>query len=337
MISLEQKIRDFVISHENQALLLELNEAQVRNKIIDPILAILGWEIQAIEVEVATGVFHHTRHADYVLRCPRTQTSFAVLEAKRPSVSLYHPRKCPQSAKRDMEQWLCQSLNYSLLHGTEFTILSNGLQWLVLETFEPGVSVFDRDILWFPSLSEIVDRTDEFKLISAAAVESGDFQRFVELKKNVHPVGHFCYLNKEGLDKLCYDFGVEQDNTSEYHAKVMALLSHLRETNNVASSLEPYEKEFTYVVSEFKLVTDDEQYLSFQSGEPTRITMNMRKTKGTLWPHPTKVGTLAHVGIAMKGGINFRVFGQWYPNNYLRPHAVSIVGCMLGSSMNTLA
>jgi hypothetical protein len=337
MASLEQKIRDFVLSHQIQANLLELNEAQVRNKIIDPILSLLGWETHAIEVEEATGIFYHTKHADYVLRGPRTQTVFAVLEAKRPSVPLYRPRDCPQSAKWDMEEWLCQSLNYSLLLGAEFTILANGLSWLVLETFEPGLSVFDRDILWFPSLSEIADRVDEFALISAAAVESGDFQNFAKFKKNACPEGHFCYLNKEGIDQLCHDFNLQFDSSSAYYAKVMALLSHLRGTNCVAFSLEPYEKQFTYVAGDFKLIDDDEQYLSFQSTEPKRITMNMRKTKGTLWPYPTKMSRLSHINLAMRGGIHFRVFGEWYSDSYLRPHAVSIVGYNLGSSMNKLA
>ena len=149
------------------------------------------------------------------------------------------------------------------------------------------------------------------------------------------PITAFCYLNKEGIDDLCTKFSLDLAIQDKYSHKIALLLSRLKEQDLLAFSLEPSEKRFTYVAAEFSLVDDDQEYLAFQAKENNRVRMNFRKTKSTLWPYPTKMPRLNYVAIAARFGVEFQVFGEWYSDEYLRPHAIAIVGDNLGG-YNTL-
>jgi hypothetical protein len=145
----------------------------------------------------------------------------------------------------------------------------------------------------------------------------------------------FCYLNREGIDGTCSEFGISTRIEDKYSRIVPLLLSQLKEQDVLAFSLKPSERRFTYVAAEFRLADDDEMYLAFRATEDSNIRMNLRKAKSTLWPHPTKMPAFGHVALAMRYGVEFQVFGEWYTLDYLRPHAVAVVGRNLGG-YNTL-
>lgn len=143
----------------------------------------------------------------------------------------------------------------------------------------------------------------------------------------------FCYLNKDGLDKLFLERSGKPKRQISYQDVVRRLISQLGHEDKISRNPRPGEREFVLITCHFSFYDDDENHLVFRSDQHGFL-MSFGKLKSTFWPWESKMSKLAHVRIALQCGVDLTVFGQWY-TNYLRPYAAAVAGDNL-SDMNTL-
>lgn len=134
----------------------------------------------------------------------------------------------------------------------------------------------------------------------------------------------FCYLSKPEIDSLCTTLQIR--SLGSYAAKVRDMEAQLQEQGRLGKNFIPPGHGFVSAAARFTLIEDDEEYLAFRVDGVDDVRMNMSKLKGTLWPYRSRMSRLSHMAIALRCGMEFRVFGEWYSERYIRPYAASVVG-----------
>ena len=101
---------------------LEGNETRTRQALIDPMLRTLGWDVENPNfVQLEYGI--ERKRADYALM--RSARPIAVIEAKRLGKPL------------DDDDTM-QALNYANREGIDYTVVTNGDHWWMLDVFKRG-------------------------------------------------------------------------------------------------------------------------------------------------------------------------------------------------------
>ena len=191
-----------------------------------------------------------------------------------------------------------------------------------------------------PTPNQLPEQIRELSFVNAVMIGNGLLDYELEsLHTRLHTTqGHrkgFCYLNREGIDKLCMMYNISFDFEPFYSKRIQSLITYLDTQNLLSMEANPSTPRFALITSHFKFIEDDNIYLSFRA-EPYGFRLNMSKEKSTIWPYKTKMPPLTHVRVALMAGVQFWVFGEWFSVDYLRPHAISIIGYNLGSGCNSL-
>jgi len=153
------------------------NEAETRLRIIDEVLALLGWDKSEYNPERATS---NNTFTDYLLTTDGERK--LIVEAKRAGVIQPFDRAVTQSQYKNsilynhfgdqMQALLEQCRRYSSDCGVPFAVATTGVVWIVLVCFKPGVDWGRVNALVFHSLDDISDRFNEFyALLSRDAVK----------------------------------------------------------------------------------------------------------------------------------------------------------------------
>ena len=122
---------------KNRAL-YQRSEMATRDHLINPILNELGWLISDPDRVVPNEPSEEGGKPDYTLKKEGRIISF--VEAKKLSASL--------------DDHINQLAKYCYAQGAEFGILTNGIQWMLLRTFEPGKKLPDR-VVWQIDLKKV--------------------------------------------------------------------------------------------------------------------------------------------------------------------------------------
>jgi len=114
------------------------NEMAVRDQIINPILRHLGWNPENPE-EVQPNLFTEGGVPDYALL--KNGKKILFIEAKNLSIDIRQKKVLQQLA------------NYSLNEGAKYGVLTNGVVWILVKTFEEGTTLKER-IIWEADLEK---------------------------------------------------------------------------------------------------------------------------------------------------------------------------------------
>lgn len=160
-----------------------------------------------------------------------------------------------------------------------------------------------------------------------------NIERTTSNQVHVQPQG-YCYLNKEGIDHLALDLTTAQRRSLSYPELLVAIYQNLRAKDKLAET--PWIQRERYVVTTCHLTyeLDDKSHILFRS-EEYGFKVSMSKAKSTLCRPGDELGLLSHERIALLGGVDMEIFGEWYSSDYLRPHAARVVGRNFGDR-NTL-
>lgn len=112
--------------------LYEQNEQAVRDQIVNPLLRNIGWNPENPE-EVQPNVSTEEGIPDYLLL--KNGKKILFIEAKKLSIDIEQKDIVRQLAK------------YSFVEGTKYGILTNGVVWLLIRSFEEGTTLTER-IVW---------------------------------------------------------------------------------------------------------------------------------------------------------------------------------------------
>ena len=112
------------------------NEDETKQYLILPLLEALGWDIRGPEVRPEYGV--GSGRVDYALIL--NERVVALLEAKSAGTRIFSKFGLNLNLARQIIGYCCEA-------GVEFGILTNGIQWVVFKTFEPGTSISERVLL----------------------------------------------------------------------------------------------------------------------------------------------------------------------------------------------
>ena len=141
-----------------------INEADTKALFIEPMLAVLGWDIQDLDVVTREYSVYDGTFLDYALRAgsqPRL-----LVEAKQLHKSL------------DDKKFIAQTVNYANNEGVVWCLLTNGLQYRVYKSNEP--TEMERKILFEADLHDAKEEsraeevTRRLTYLSRDSIESGD-------------------------------------------------------------------------------------------------------------------------------------------------------------------
>ncbi len=152
------------------------NEATTRLRLVDEVLALLGWRKEDYNPELPTTAGDYT---DYRLSIDGVHR--LIVEAKKvgrvnpPSNPLrkseYENGYLHKNCGKEMTDLLDQCLKYSMSSGIRYAVATTGDAWIVLVNFLDGFDWHKLRAVVFHSLEEVYQRFDEFyKLISRNAV-----------------------------------------------------------------------------------------------------------------------------------------------------------------------
>lgn len=117
--TLHRTILSVVAKYEKKRDYYSTNETATRTQLIDPILSSLGWDLSDPDTVLPNQKNENGDIPDYVLL--RNREKILVVEAKKASISLKNDKTINQITK------------YSNRSKIKFGVLTNGIQWLVLE------------------------------------------------------------------------------------------------------------------------------------------------------------------------------------------------------------
>lgn len=117
--TLHNTILSVVAKYEKKRDYYSTNETATRTQLIDPILVSLGWDLSDPDTVLPNQKNENGDIPDYVLL--RNSEKILVIEAKKASISLKNDKTINQITK------------YSNRPKIKFGVLTNGIQWLVLE------------------------------------------------------------------------------------------------------------------------------------------------------------------------------------------------------------
>jgi hypothetical protein len=152
------------------------NEAETRLRLVDEVLALLGWNKAEYNPERATSLGDYT---DYLLAVDGV--SRLIVEAKRvgrvppPKTTLMSPtyeiQYLHKNCNKQMTELLDQCLGYSMSCGVRYAVATTGDVWIIMVNFKDGVDWKKLRAVVFHSLEDVYKRFDEFyNLISRNAV-----------------------------------------------------------------------------------------------------------------------------------------------------------------------
>jgi len=149
MESIERAVRDVLRKVSEHRRLYEKNEEAVKQHLIGEIFQALGWD-WGNPKEVRPEERTEEGRADYALILNNRVVAF--IEAKNLSVNVL---------KNDKP--LRQLGRYCFFQGVKYGILTNGIGWIVIKSFEEGSRLEDRVILSIDLENEAIERS-AFKL-----------------------------------------------------------------------------------------------------------------------------------------------------------------------------
>lgn len=112
--------------------LYEQNEMAVRDQLVNPVLRAIGWNPENPD-EVQPNVFTEEGVPDYSLIKDGKRLLF--VEAKKLSVDI------------EQRETMRQLARYSFAEGTKYGLLTNGVVWILVRSFEEGTKLSER-IVW---------------------------------------------------------------------------------------------------------------------------------------------------------------------------------------------
>ena len=158
------------------------NETATREQLINPILDELGWRTADPDFVIPSLPSDEGGIPDYTLR--KQDRTVIYVEAKNLAANL--------------NDHISQLAKYCYNQGTEFGVLTNGLQWMLLKTFEKGTKLSDR-IVWQIDL-ERDDQVTIAKRISSISYRSIDgLANIVEKDKMLQLVWETFITNPDPL------------------------------------------------------------------------------------------------------------------------------------------
>ncbi len=150
--------------------LYETNERAVCSQIIEPVLKSLGWDPQN-PTEVRPEVSTEEGRADYILF--QDGKEILPIEAKKLGVDIRSPEIYRQLAK------------YAFDIGTSFGVITNGMQWALVKSFEEGVRAKDREV-WFMDLEQTKDQNEDLrKLLHISKEKVNNLELIVQKSKDL--------------------------------------------------------------------------------------------------------------------------------------------------------
>lgn len=132
MDNLTETLRLIIDKTKKFRSLYEQNEMAVRDQLVNPILRAIGWNPENPE-EVQPNVSTEEGVPDYSLI--KGEKKMLFVEAKKLSVDV---------EQRDVMRQLAK---YSFAEGTKYGVLTNGVVWVLLRSFEEGTTLTER-IVW---------------------------------------------------------------------------------------------------------------------------------------------------------------------------------------------
>jgi len=132
MDNLNEALTQIMEKIKNYRSIYEQNEMAVRSGIIEPILKILGWDTANLAEVQPNKSIEEGGIPDYSLIKDGKPVLF--VEAKKMSVDI------------DQKEVISQLVKYSNSEGTEYGILTNGIVWMLVRTFEKGTKLRERRV-----------------------------------------------------------------------------------------------------------------------------------------------------------------------------------------------
>jgi predicted type IV restriction endonuclease len=203
-------------------------ETQLRIEFIDPLLKILGWDVENKQgfAEAYKEVIHEyslktkdaTKAPDYCFRIGGTRKYF--LEAKKPSENIKEDKKHAYQLRR-----------YGWSADVPLSILTSFQEWAVYDTLikpEEKDKASVARVMYF-TVDELPEKWDEFAAIfSKEAIQKGSFDKFAQSNKKKRGTGrvdaeflaeierwrdilaHNIALRNEGLSQRDLNFSVQR-------------------------------------------------------------------------------------------------------------------------------
>lgn len=163
----------------------EKSETDTRVAYIDPVLNKLGYELSESIKQDFVRLEHKNR--DYVV-FPRGETYGApllVIEAKKFSIEIKLKDRFPDISDRSTKEIVDQSFRYAEDAGIPWILISNGRQWILLKTYIPGVTRYERVFLTFKSADDLNYRWSELASFIGLNQELNIPQRFSKLESQL--------------------------------------------------------------------------------------------------------------------------------------------------------
>ena len=146
-------------------------EADVRGRIIDPLLGLLGWVSEDIHREPYNQWKPHSGYLDYlatihgrphlVIEVNRTSRAFG-LQAKLAKAGMATFAELLKTGTPDLQEALDQCSRYAQYCGAPFAVATNGLEFLAFKALQPGRGLNDAKVVIFSSPNDVLRRLDQF-------------------------------------------------------------------------------------------------------------------------------------------------------------------------------
>lgn len=157
-----------------EALLGDLpnqTEADLRGRIIDPLLSLMGWAALDIYREPYNHWVPNPGFLDYLITI--AERPHLVIEAKKSSRPFGIPAKLSKAGmatladlvktgSADLREALDQCSRYAQHCGAPFAIATNGREFLAFKALQPGRGLNDAKVVIFASPADILKRLDQF-------------------------------------------------------------------------------------------------------------------------------------------------------------------------------
>ncbi len=159
-----KRIREKVATEEDTKI-------QLINRILHESL---GWELADIRAET----MHDSGYSDYMLEINNTPT--LLIEAKKigklpvriAETERVKYLKISGSSLKDITSGIDQAAKYSISSGIPFSVLTDGITWVVFKTFTQGANYKSKQAIVFPSLESIANSFSLFfDLLSKTQVQ----------------------------------------------------------------------------------------------------------------------------------------------------------------------
>jgi hypothetical protein len=200
----------------------DLNEADIRHQIIDPLLhEVLGWPRECVRCEEHA----HPGYIDYALR-DKADRAVLLIEAKRGGQYFKLPTKVGKHSDElrslrlrmlatdvAIADAVQQAVQYCPAIGCQYACVTNGHEFIIFRSFIPGKHFLDGDAFVIPKLAVFSDRfTEAYNLLGFQAVTS---DRSLQLAFGFRKaIGRELYYPKNGITH--YDAPVQKNQYAKF-------------------------------------------------------------------------------------------------------------------------